>query len=225
MKRIYTLIICLFILITLKAQNGFHRFSIYGNTGLSIRDNFEYKTSNTSYGEFGVKFYLLNGFSVGLNGNAVYFRKSININDFIASYYTQYNAGGLFIIYENEIIPKWYLGIAGSANFGVFSGLIYDNYGNHLKQTTGILDTYLNRTVFNYVGTLNLRRKLTNRVDIQIGASYNDFQSYYLDMYNTSNTVDNYIIGYGGLVFNFGKSNGEDLIINSKKISCPNVRY
>lgn len=225
MKKLYLFLFCLFFLNLVKAQIGFHKFSIYGNVGLSIANNFDYQPSNTSFGELGLKYHLFNGFSVGINGNAVYFRKSLNATDFVASYYTQYNAGGVFAMYENEVIPKWFLGVGATLNFGIFSGKIYDDYGASLNQTSGILDNYLNKTVYNYVGFLNLRRHLTNRFDIQFGVSYNDFQSYYLDMYKTIDKVDNYLIGYGGLVFKFGNSDGGGSRINSRKLSCPNVRY
>lgn len=225
MKKFYLFISFLCFINSIKAQIGFHKFSIYGNAGLSVADNFDYKTTNTSFGELGIKFHLFNGFSVGINGNAVYFKKALNSSDYIASYYTQYNAGGVFAMYENEVITKWFLGVGGMLNFGIFTGKIYDNYGSNLNQTSGILETYLNRTVYNYVGFLNLRRHLTNRFDIQFGASFNNFQSYYLDMYKTTEKVDNYIIGYGGLVFKFGEANGEGVGINSRRISCPNVRY
>lgn len=225
MKKLYLFLFCLFLLNSIKAQIGFHRFSIYGNAGLSLVDNFDYKTTKTLFGELGIKFYLLKGFSVGINGNAVYFKKSLNLNDFVVSYYTQYNAGGVFVMYENEVTPEWFLGVGSCLNFGVFSGKIYDNYGSNFGQTSGILDTYLNRTVYNYVGFLNLRRHLTNRFDIQFGASFNNFQSYYLDMWKTTDKVDNYIIGYGGLVIKFSDADGGGSRINSRRLSCPNVRY
>jgi len=225
MKKLSFFLFCLFLLNSIKAQIGFHRFSVYGNAGLSLVDNFDFKTTNTSFGELGIKVYLFNGFSVGINGNAVYFKKSLNPKDFVVSYYTQYNAGGIFAMYENEVVPKWFLGVGTCLNFGIFSGKIYDNYGYSLSQTSGILDNYLNRTVYNYVGYINLRRHLTNRFDIQFGASFNNFQSYYLDMYNTNDKVDNYIIGYGGLLFKFGNADGGRSRINSRRLSCPNVRY
>ncbi len=225
MKKILLFLFCLFLLNSIKAQIGFHQFSIYGNLGLSITDNFDYKPTNTAFGEVGFKYYLSNGFSVGINGNIVYFKKALNTNEYVSSYYTQYNAGGVFVMYENEIIRKWFLGIGGTLNFGIFSGKIYDNYGSSLNQTAGILNNYLQKTVYNYVGFINLRRHLTNRFDIQFGLSYNDFQSYYLDMYKTTDMADNYLIGYGGLVFKFGKADGNGGGINSKRLSCPNVRY
>jgi hypothetical protein len=225
MKKFFLIITCLFLLNPSYSQNGFHKFSVYCNTGYSIYNNFDFKPSNSSFGEVGIKLYLLKGLSVGLNGNAVYFRKSINLSDFVVSYYTQFNAGGAFLMYENEIIPNWYLGIGANFSFGIFSGMIYDNYGIQLKQTSGILETSLNRTVRNHVGFVNIRRKITNHFDIQLGVSYNDFRSNYLDMYKSSEQVDNYMVGYGGLLYNFGNSNGENIKINSRKISCPKVKY
>lgn len=225
MKKLSLFLFCLFLLNSIKAQIGFHKFSIYGNTGLSIANNFDYQPSNTFFGEIGIKYHLSNGFSVGITGNAVYFRKSINLKDFLVSYYTQYNAGSIFAIYENELIPKWFLGVGVTLNFGKFSGKIYDNFGANLNQTSEIFGNYLSRTVYNYVGFLNVRRHLTNRFDIQLGVSYNNFQSYYLDMYKTTDKVDNYLIGYGGLVFKFGDADGGRSKINSSRIRCPNVRY
>ena len=218
--------ICIFFLVnSAKSQIGFHKFSMYGNGGVSIYDNFDYHPTNTAFGELGARYHLGKGLSVGLNVNSVFFRKAINLNEYVASFYTQYNALGISTLYENEIFTKWYLGIGGSLNFGLFTGKIYDNFGGKLGLTSGVLDVYLDRRVYNYVGNINLRTFLTNHLDFQFGVSYNHFQSYYLDMYNINDKLDTYILGYAGLVFEFGEADRVGVGINSKRLKCPNVNY
>lgn len=201
-----------------KSQIGFNKFSIYGNGGVSINDNYDYHPTNTAFGELGARYHLGKGLSVGLNINSVFFRKAINFNDFVVSFYTQYNGLGISTLYENEIFTKWYLGIGGSLNFGLLAGKVYDNFGDNLVLTSGV-------RVLNYVGNINLRTYLTSNLDFQLGVSYNHFQSYYLDMYKINDKLDTYFIGYVGLVYKFGEADGVGVGINSKRLKCPNVNY
>ncbi len=228
-KTIFFILIVLYVN-NLQAQLKEPRWSIYGNAGLPLLNNFDFKPTIGAFGDLGIKYNIVGGLSIMVDGNSTFFKKQINFNYLVANYFTQVMGVGVNLLYEFETSPKWHIGIGGGYNYGIFTGRAFaPDLAEYFNQT-GLTKFKFTENTSSIKGMVNIRRYLTKYFDAQLGVSYYATQSPYLDMYAPVNDKrnDNYAMVYGGLLIklNLCSSNsGGAGKKGSKRLACPNVNF
>lgn len=232
MKKIIFFVVILFTINSLQAQLRESRWSIYGNAGYPLLNNFDFKPTLGAFGDFGIKYNIVGGLSIMVDGNSTFFKKQINFNYLVANYFTQVMGVGVNLMYEFETSPKWHIGIGGGYNYGIFTGRAYaPDLAEYFNQT-GLTQFKFTENTSSFKGIVNFRRYLTKYFDAQLGVSYYATQSPYYDMYAPvkDKRNDTYTMIYGGLLLKlnkglFGNGGGSGGGRGSRRLSCPNVRF
>lgn len=230
MKKIVFFIFTALHINNLQAQIRDPKWSIYGNAGYPVLNNFDFKPTLGAFGDLGIKYNIIGGLSIMVDGNSTFFKKKINFNYLVANYFTQVMGVGVNLLYEFEVSPKWHIGIGGGYNYGIFTGRAYSPDFDEYFAQTGLTKIKFTENTSSIKGTFNIRRYLTKYFDAQLGVNYYATQSYYYDMYTPVNNkqYDTYAMVYGGLLIklNLGSSNsGGAGQKGSKKLACPNVNF
>ncbi|MFA9213627.1 MAG: hypothetical protein ACEQSR_07250 [Candidatus Methylacidiphilales bacterium] len=226
MKKIIFFIFIVLCISNLHAQLKESKWSIYGNAGYPILNNFDFKPTLGAFGDLGIKYNIVGGLSVMVDGNSTLFKKQVNFNYLVANYFTQVMGVGVNLLYEFEASPKWHIGIGGGYNYGIFSGRAFaPDLAEYFTQT-GLTQFKFTENTSSIKGMVNFRRYLNKYFDAQLGVSYYASQSYYLDMFTPANDkrYDTYTVIYGGLLLKLNGLGGGGKK-GSRKLACPNVNF
>lgn len=224
MKYLYLLITILLFSSFGFSQNIYPKLSLYGNIGLPVQTNFDFKPTHAAYGDIGLKIKLVGGLSLQIEGNTMFFKQSINFDKLVANYFTQVTGLGGGLLYEQNLGKKWFLGIGGTYNLGLFTGRAYVPFEQVYFGLTGFDKTKTTGNVSNIKGHFQIRRVLNSYFSAQLGVSYHQSNTHLLDMFAIPNKseLDAFTVLYGGLTLNldylFGFSSNKK---GSKRMGCP----
>jgi len=200
-------------------------FLVYGDLNLSTANNFEYKETIGGGGDFGVQYKLWPFLSFGAEYNNQIYKKKSDFNSLVVNYLTQMNGVSLVSMIEFPLNTNWKLGFAGKYTTMFFSGRVYSDFEVVYWNANGLTSNRLKEQINIYTGLIQLKRHIYGIVDGQLGLSYNQTTSYYLDMFNPTNQnkADNYLALSGGLTLNFGEKIPKVKIkkVKSRKQKCP----
>lgn len=224
MKYLYALIFTLLFNQNSFCQNRYPRLSLYGNVGLPVQTNFDFKPTHSAYGDIGLKIKLIGGLALQVEGNTMFFKQKINFDKLVANYFTQVIGLGAGLLYEKNIGRKWFVGIGGAYNFGMFTGRAYAPLQQVYFDLTGFNQIKTTGYVSNIKGNFQVRRMLNSYFSAQIGVSYHQSNTHLLDMFGIpgKSELDAFTVLYAGLTLNldnvFGLNSNRK---GSKRMICP----
>ncbi len=213
--KLILLALVLVISFKVKAQRDQVPFSLYvnGNYALTM---FDINTPTAFFFEGGLRFNIIGGLHVGLQGTYHSFVKSASPSpDPIKGYETTLTGGEVNLIYEFPVGSKLFIGP------GV--GLNVSTYTNSYTTSDATFKVALTKPIYVYRYFVNGRVPMGNLIDFQFGVSFNDAQSKYMDGFPAQKNfgTDVFIGTHVGLLYHVGAKANKRRFSKSRKLRCP----